>query len=102
MGIKVEFNPDLALREFSEFVSGNREKEECVPEILEVSKEYHFLKKGQRNYYLLRDELVPLVTTVGNQKISKPLAGIYILEVTHFEKEGEIYSRGKYVVKEIY
>ena len=45
MGIKVEFNPDLALREFSEFVSGNREEEECVPERFEIDKEYHFLKK---------------------------------------------------------
>lgn len=102
MGIKVEFNPDLALREYLEFEEGNREKEECIPKKIEIDKEYTFLKKGQRNYYLLRDELVPLVTTIGNQNISKPIAGIYILEVTHFRKDNEIWSRGKYIVKKIY
>lgn len=34
MGIKVEFNPDLALRDISEYKSGRRKKEECVPDPL--------------------------------------------------------------------
>lgn len=102
MGIKVEFNPDLALREYSEFERGNRLEEECVPKQLKIDTQYSFLKKSQRNYYLEEDELVPLVTTIGNQQISKPIANIQILEVTHFLKDGEIWSRGEYIVKEIY
>ena len=50
MGIIVEFNPDLALRNISEFKKSNRKIEECIPEKLETDKQYNFLKKGQRNY----------------------------------------------------
>ncbi len=35
MGIKVEFNPDLALRDISEYKEGRRKQEECLPEKLE-------------------------------------------------------------------
>ena len=38
MGIKVEFNPDLALRNIAEFKNGNREIDECIPENLEIGK----------------------------------------------------------------
>ena len=38
MGIQVEFNPDLALRDISEFEKGNRKKEECIPEDLKVGE----------------------------------------------------------------
>ncbi len=101
MGIKVEFNTDVALRVFEEFESGNREEEECIPKELQIDKEYSFLKKGQRNYYLEEDEFVPLVTTTGNQQISKPIAKIQIIEVIHFLKDGEVWSRGKYIIKEV-
>ena len=50
MGIKVEFNPDLALRKISEFKNGKRKIEECIPETLEEGEVYDFLKKEQRNY----------------------------------------------------
>ena len=50
MGINIEFNPDLALRNIEEFKKGGRKEKECVPEQLEVGKTYPFLKKGQRNY----------------------------------------------------
>jgi len=33
MGIKVEFNPDLALRNISEFKNGRRQIEECISKI---------------------------------------------------------------------
>lgn len=36
MGIQVEFNPDLALRDYSEFEKGNRKEEECIPKNLET------------------------------------------------------------------
>jgi len=45
MGIKVEYNPDLTLRNISEFHKGNRKIEECIPENLEAGKIYPFLKK---------------------------------------------------------
>ncbi len=101
MGIQVEFNPDLALRDIKEFQEGRRAKEECIPEKLEVDNTYHFLKKGQRNYYMNDDEYVPLVETQGNQQISRPLAGVRILEATHFLKNGEIWTKGKYRVAKI-
>jgi len=46
MGIQVEFNPDLALRDISEYKAGRRKLEECVPEVLEEGRVHDFLKKG--------------------------------------------------------
>lgn len=107
MGIKVEFNPDLALRDISEFKNGNRKIEECIPENLEVGKVYEFLKSGQRLFWLSDDEFwgngqIPLCRTEGNEKLSRPLASIKILEVTHFLEQGEIWTKGKYRVVEIF
>jgi len=36
MGIIVEYNPDLALRNFQEYLNGKRLKEECIPNRLAV------------------------------------------------------------------
>lgn len=107
MGIQVEFNPDLALRNYSEFVAGNRLEEECVPKLLEKERTYGFLKKGQRIYWFNDDPEwnfgeVPLVETRGNQKLTDPLASIKILEVTHFLKDGEVWTKGKYKVIDIF
>jgi hypothetical protein len=98
MGILVEFNPDLALRNISEFKNGNRESEECVPENIEVNKVYDFLKKGQRNYWLMGE--LPLLETKGDGRLSKPKASIVILEATHFLKNDEIFTKGKYKIME--
>lgn len=100
MGIQVEFNPDLALRNYSEFEKGNRKKEECIPKEIEAGKEYEFLKKGQRNYWLEGE--LPLVETAGNQQLSKPLANITIVEVTHLLLEGKPCTKGKYLVNEVF
>lgn len=100
MGIKVEFNPDLALRDISEFKKGNRKIEECIPENLEVGKIYNFLKKDQRNYWLMGE--IPLIETKGNEILSRPKASIIILEVVHFIENGAIYSKGKYKVMEVF
>ena len=100
MGIQVEFNPDLALRNISEFKNGNRKEEECISENLEVGKIYPFLKEGQRNYWF--DGEVPLVETKGNQELSRPKASVLILEATHFAADGKIYTRGKYKVIEVF
>jgi hypothetical protein len=99
MGIQVEFNPDLALRNISEFRSGNRKKEECIPERLEAGKVYDFLKQGQRNYWLEGE--IPLVETKGGQ-LSRPLASIIILEVVHVLINGKPLTKGKYKVVEAF
>lgn len=100
MGIQVEFNPDLALRDITHYKKGERTLEECIPEDLEVGQTYEFLKKGQRNYWLQGE--TPLLKTEGNQQLSRPLASIVILEATHFLKGDEAYTRGKYLVKEVF
>jgi hypothetical protein len=100
MGIQVEFNPDLALRDINEYKNGNRELEECIPEDIEINREYNFLKKGQRNYWLFGE--IPLLETKGEGNLSKPKASIIILEAVHFIKNGEIYTKGKYKVIEVY
>jgi len=104
MGITVQFCPDLALRPNG---SETREPKECLPEILEEGKIYEFLKKGQRNY-LLNDDAewsfgeLPLCSTEGSEKLSRPLASIKILEVTHFLKDGEIWTKGKYRIIKVF
>ncbi len=100
MGIKVEFNPDLALRNISEFKNGNRKIEECIPEFLEAGKVYDFFKKDQRNYWLFGE--IPLVETKGNEVLSRPKASIIIMKATHFVESGQIYTRGKYKVVEVF
>jgi hypothetical protein len=107
MGIKVEFNPDLALRDIAEFKAGRRKIEECIPNPLEEGKNYDFLKKGQRLYYLSDSEFwgkgqIPLMKTSGNEKLSRPIASVKILEATHFLENGEIYTRGKYEVVKVF
>ncbi|MFO7710736.1 MAG: hypothetical protein R6V53_03165 [Candidatus Woesearchaeota archaeon] len=100
MGIQVEFNPDLALRDISEFRKGNRKEEECIPENLEAGKVYPFLKKDQRNYWLLGE--IPLLETKGNGILSRPRASIVILEATHLLENNEMFTKGKYKVVEVF
>lgn len=107
MGIKVEFNPDLALRNLSEYKAGKRKKEECVPSPLEKGKVYDFLKSGQRLFWLSDSEFggngqIPLCETSGDEKLSRPLASVKILEVTHFLEGGEVWTRGKYKIVEVF
>jgi len=107
MGIQVEFNPDLALRDYSEFEKGNRKQEECLPKDLEAGKTYEFLKKGQRLYWFSDDPFwhkgeMPLFKTEGNQKLSRPIASIKMLEMTHFLEKGEIWTKGKYKVIDVF
>lgn len=100
MGIAVEFNPDLALRDFEEFKAGRKKRQECLPAKIERGKVYNFLKSGQRNYWLEGE--LPLLRTKGNQKLSRPLASIKILEATHFIYQNLPFTKGKYKVIEIY
>jgi hypothetical protein len=94
MGIIVEFNPDLALRNQLTGKNENRKPQECIPTPLTEGKTYEFLKKGQR-FYWLHGEL-PLVETEGEGKLSSPIASIIITEVTHFRENGEVFTKGKY------
>lgn len=100
MGIQIEFNPDLALRNITEFTDGKKKVEECIPENLETGKIYPFLKRDQRNYWL--HGVIPLIETQGNENLSRPKASILILEVTHFVQNGSIYTKGFYKVSEIF
>lgn len=99
MGIKVEYNPDLALRDISEYKEGRRKQEECLPEKLEEGKIYDFLKEGQRLYWLEGE--LPLLETKGMENLSKPKASILILEATHFRRENKNYTKGSYKVIKI-
>ncbi|MCT4617596.1 MAG: hypothetical protein N4A38_05310 [Candidatus Gracilibacteria bacterium] len=107
MGIEVTFNPDLALRNYDKFLSGEREKEECIPENIIEGQEYNFLKKGQRLYWFNDEEKfdygeLPLLETDGNENLSRPKASIKIIEATHFLKNGEVWTKGIYKVIEIF
>jgi len=42
------------------------------------------------------------VETKGNQELSRPLASIVILEATHFEDKGEIFTKGRYKIIEVF
>ena len=100
MGIQVEFNPDLALRNIEEYKAGRRKVEECVPEPLEQGKIYDFLKKGQRNYWLEGE--LPLLETKGNAELSRPKASIIIIEAAHFRENSETWTRGRYRVVAVF
>lgn len=99
MGIIVEYNPDLALRDIAELRAGRRKKEECISENLKAGRVYGFLKKGQRNYYLSGE--IPLLETDG-KILSRPKASIIILWAAHFIIKGEIFTKGKYKVIEVF
>lgn len=100
MGIIIEYNPDLALRNISEFKNGNRKKEECIPENIRPGEIYDFLKRGQRVYWFYGE--IPLVETTGNQNLSRPKASIKMLEAVHLFDNGEVYTKGKYRVAEVF
>ncbi len=97
MGVKVEFNAELALRRHGK---KGRGPEECLPRRLDVDAEYNFLKKGQRNYWFGGD--IPLYITSGREKVSSPIASIRIIEATHCRKGEEIWTRGVYRIVEVY
>ncbi|MFA5124502.1 MAG: hypothetical protein WC473_01565 [Patescibacteria group bacterium] len=100
MGIAIEFNPDLALRSHDKFITGKRRREECLPEKLEVGKAYDFLKVGQRNYWLNGE--LPLLVTEGDENLSLPVASIVILEATHLKDGDRVFTKGKYLIKEVF
>ena len=100
MGILAEYNPDLCLRSFESVVSGDRNEEECLPRLLDCGKTYKFLKRGQRHYWFKGE--IPLRMTEGDERLSRPIGSVRILEATHFLKDEEVWTKGKYEVVEVY
>lgn len=100
MGIQVEFNPDLALRPYSAFTKKQRRREECVPKNIKAGRLYKFLKKGQRNYWLLGE--IPLLETDGNQILSRPKASIRITDACHKLINRELWTVGHYQVISVF
>ncbi len=100
MGIKIEFNPELALRDYTEFRAGRRKESECIPEKLETNKVYEFTKEEQRNFWMLGE--IPLIETKGGGVISRPIATVQMMEVVHFLEKNVVYTKGKYKVIEIF
>jgi len=96
MGIQVEFNPDLALRNILAYKNGKRQEAECIPTNIVQDETYLFLKEGQRNYWLLG--AIPLVETQGDGRLSDPVAMVQILEATHVVEDGGVVTKGTYKV----
>jgi len=97
MGIQVEYNPDLALRKYD---AEGRLGAECLPRRLVPGEKQIFLKRGQRNYWLLGE--IPLLETEGDSRLSRPLASITILEARHHIMNGEVWTEGVYQINEVY
>jgi hypothetical protein len=107
MGIPIEFCPDLALRDYSEFEKGRRKEPECIPKVLEIGKVYDFLKKGQRLYWFSEDPFwskgeLPLCRTEGNAELGRPIASVKMVEATHLIDNEEVWTKGKYKVIEVF
>lgn len=96
----IDVNPALILRNMDEAHKGQRKPEECIPEQLQVGQSYPFLKKDQRIYWLNGE--VPLIEKSETGQISRPLASIQIIEVTHFSENGQLFTRGLYRVTEVF
>lgn len=99
MGIRVEFNPDLCLRDITEFKEGRRKLEECLPGDLKEGEVYDFLKSDQRLYWLHGE--LPLRETKGGEQLSRPIASVIILEQTHFLEDGIMHTRGRYKIAKL-
>jgi hypothetical protein len=94
----IELNPDLALRNIGEYEAGQRKLAECVRKGMEPGGRYDFLKSGQRLHFF--DDEFPLLETQGNQKLSRPLASITMLEAMQFMQMGKPCTKGTYLVKD--
>jgi hypothetical protein len=94
MTIKTEYAPDLVLKSFTT----KNLPEECIPKRLTKDETYDFLKTGQRIYWLEGEQ--PLLEKKDGT-VSRPIASIIILEVTHFMKHGNVFTKGKFQIIKI-
>ncbi|MEA2006963.1 MAG: hypothetical protein U9O20_02270 [Patescibacteria group bacterium] len=65
------------------------------------------MKSGQRLFWLSDSEFwengqILLCKTSGDEKLSRSLASIKILEATHFLENGEVWTKGKYKIVEVF
>jgi hypothetical protein len=72
-----------------------------VPEKLKVGKVYNFLKREQRIYWFYGEVSLIKTTTKGGS-FSQPVANVEFVEVTHFMQGGEVWTKGKYKVLEVF
>ena len=100
MGVPVEFNSVLALRNHSAASGDERSAMERIPASLVAGSVHEFLKSGQRIYRL--DVEIPLVETRGGHDISRPLASIMIIEATHVLRDGAYWTKGTYRIAEVF
>lgn len=101
MGIQIEFNPELCLRPY-EFTKEGLQRDECIPEYLVEGMAYYFLKNDHRFYYMKGP--VPLCTTRGYGNLSRPIASVMILSVTHKYDiaKHHAYTTGTYRIVEVF
>jgi hypothetical protein len=89
MGIKVEFNPDLCLREFG---TEGRDLAECVPPVMTTGTFFQFLKEGQRCFWF--EGPVDLRITKGNGNFGDPIAQVRIINASHHIRDGKVWTEG--------
>jgi len=91
----MSFNSRLILKAFGEEFDTTKE----IPEKLIIGETHIFVEKGQNNYWL---KGYVRLCELNEEEVSSPLASIKILETTHFISDGEVCTRGKYKIKEVY
>lgn len=96
MSLNISYCKLLALRAHN---TPGRRPEECLPSPLEPGKFYSFDKSEQRVFDIKRP--IPLHETKGGEKLGRPIALIEIIEPTHYERGGQIWTRGTYRVKQV-
>ena len=96
MRMKIKYDSNLCLRRHG---TPDRSFMENLPKDLVMNRTYYFLKTGKREFFI--EGKIPLRETDGNGNLSRPLANVRIPEYTHFLKDGEVYTRGEYVILEI-
>lgn len=94
MGVPVEFNAVLALRDAAESINEQRHVDEYLPDHPKVGQEYGFRKCGQRIYQL--GVPLSLLTTAGDNKTMQKVGTAVIIEARHIMEEDHVLTIGRY------
>lgn len=92
-------NQDLGLYSYSEFKSGKRKLQECVPESLELGSEHPFLKAGHWLYE--KDSVITLLELAKDDVLFKMRAQVRITDTGFMVEDGQSYTQGLYLVEEL-